>query len=83
MRRKKLISFIITVIIISIILSSCGKLEETEDDDFENRKDIGEYSWHRDRRAAFTKKIDDENYVLTLYDAKTEEETEIEGEQEE
>lgn len=78
MRRKTLILLIITVLITSILMSSCGKKEVPEDDDFESRKDVGEYSWHRDRRAAFTKKIDDESYILVLYDAKTEEEIEIE-----
>lgn len=78
MRRKTLISLILAIIIISSLLSSCGKLAEVEDDDFEKRKDVGEYSWYRDMRAAFTKKIDNENYVLTIYDTKTEEEVEIE-----
>ncbi|HLR33751.1 MAG TPA: hypothetical protein VK071_00280 [Tissierellales bacterium] len=77
MRRKIVILFIIIITLVSLLLSACGKEEVLEDDDFESREDVGEYSWYRDRRAAFTKKIDDENYVLVLYDAKTEEETEI------
>ncbi len=78
MKRKKVILFIITVTLISLFLSSCGKVEIPEGDDFNSRKDVGESSWYKDRRAAFTKEIDDENSVLVLYDAKTEEEIEIE-----
>ncbi len=77
MKKKTVLLFVITVILISFLLSACGKEEALEDDDFESREDVGEASWYRDRRAAFTKKIDDESYVLVLYDSKTEEETEI------